>query len=307
MISPEFKSLIDYYSDTENKRGKKATTIYTESHNVATFLAALQQKGIDTLDKITEEAVLDIFTSPDGSLSRSCSYKKNISAVFKACIPEYPTCTRIMAFLPTLHETSKNIQYLTTEEVKKIKTVLTNDNPKLTYRDKAIGLLAMYTGLRSWDIAGMTLNSIDWEKDQIHHRQQKTDIFLELPLTAVVCNAVYDYLISERPELECEYLFLSHQHPYGRLKNKSLGNVAAKIMRTAGVRQNKGDRKGFHIFRHNLATALLGNGVQQPVISRTLGHTSPDSLEPYLSADFIHLNECSVSIKCFPVPEEVFQ
>ena len=129
---------------------------------------------------------------------------------------------------------------------------------------------------------------------------------LELPLTAVVGNAIYDYLKSERPHTESRYIFVSQLKPYDRLKHKVIGNVAVRIMKAAGIRQSKGDRKGFHIFRHHLATALLGNGVPQPVISRTLGHTSPDSLEPYLSADFPHLKECSISIERFPVPKEVF-
>jgi hypothetical protein len=41
-----------------------------------------------------------------------------------------------------------------------------------------------------------------------------------------------------------------------------------------------------------------------PALSR-LG-TAPDSLEPYLRADFIHLKKCAVSIEAFPVSEEVF-
>jgi len=77
-------------------------------------------------------------------------------------------------------------------------------------------------------------------------------------------------------------------------------------MKAAGIRQSKGDRKGFHIFRHHLATTLLGSGVPQPVISRILGHSAPESLEPYLRADFSHLKECSISIEHFPVPKEVF-
>ena len=172
--------------------------------------------------------------------------------------------------------------------------------------DKAIGMLALYTGLRGCDIAGMTYDSIDWGKDLIYIRQQKTEFPLELPLTAVVGNAIYDYLTSERPHTESRYLFVTQNKPYDRLKGRSIGNVAVRIMIAAGIRQSKGDRKGFHIFRHHLATALLGNGVPQPVISRVLGHTSPDSLEAYLSADFLHLKECSITIEHFPVSEEVF-
>jgi integrase len=79
----------------------------------------------------------------------------------------------------------------------------------------------------------------------------------------------------------------------------------SKVLKVAGVRQNYGDRKGTHLFRHNLASSMLGNGIPQPVISQTLGHTAPDSLEPYLKADFVHLKECAISIELFPLAEGV--
>lgn len=307
LLSPEFKSAIDYYCKAEKKRGKKVTTIYTESHNASTFFLSLQQKGIDNLINITEEAVLSVFMSPDETLLRSYSYKKNVTAVLKACIPCHPEIYhRILAYLPALRETRKNIQYLTSEEIQKVKEALANAENSLTLCDKAIGVLVLYTGLRGCDIAGLTIGSIDWDRDLICVKQQKTEFPLELPLTAVVGNAIYDYLTSERPHTESRYLFLSQRKPYDRLQHRSIGNVAGRIMKAAGIRQSKGDRKGFHIFRHHLATALLGNGVPHPVISRTLGHTSPTSLEAYLSADFPHLKDCSISIKRFPVPEEVF-
>jgi integrase len=307
LLSPEFKSVIDLYCEVEKKRGKKLTTIYTESHNASTFFLSLQQTGINNLDKITEKAVLSLFMSPEETLLRSCSYKKNIAAVLKACIPYHPeTCPRLLAFLPALRETRKNIQYLTPEEFQKVKDTLAEGENLLTLRDKAIGMLALYTGLRGCDIAGLTLDSIHWDRDFINIRQQKTEILFELPLTTIVGNAIYDYLTSERPHTESRHIFVSQHKPYDRLENRSIGNVAALIMKAAGIRQSKGDRKGFHIFRHHFATALLGYGVPQPVISKTLGHTSPDSLESYIRADFPHLKECSINIERFPVPKEVF-
>ncbi|KPA15769.1 integrase, partial [Candidatus Magnetomorum sp. HK-1] len=117
---------------------------------------------------------------------------------------------------------------------------------------------------------------------------------------------IYSYLTSERPHTKSRYVFVSQLKPYERLKHRSIGNVAVQIMKVAGIRQSKGDRKGFHIFRHHFATALLGNGIPQPVISRTLGHTSSVSLESYLKADFPHLKECSINIERFPVAKEVF-
>lgn len=164
LLSPEFQSIIDDYCAVAKKGGKKPTTIYSESHHAATFFLSLQQKGMDSLAKITEEAVLSVFLSPDDTLRRSGSYKKNITAVMKACIPDRGECLRILAFLPALRETRKNIQYLASEEIEKVKAVLAQGGNSLTLRDKAIGMLALYTGLRSCDIAGMTLDAIDWDR-----------------------------------------------------------------------------------------------------------------------------------------------
>lgn len=50
---------------------------------------------------------------------------------------------------------------------------------------------------------------------------------------------------------------------------------------------------------------LCCKAVQQPVISATLGHASPDSLDRYLSAEFKRLKECSLSIEHFPIGKGV--
>lgn len=309
LLLPEFKAVVDCYRASESKRNKKATTIIGEASHGASFLYALQQKGINTLGTITEAAVLSVFIGDDDTLRRSCSYKKDIAAVLKACIRENPDCpdlARILAYLPELREQRKNIQCLKPEETHQIKQALTNEDSGLSLRDRAVGSLALYTGMRCCDIAGLTVNDIDWEKELIHIRQQKTDVPLELPLSVTVGNAIYDYFASERPETECEYVFISENRPYGRLMSGSIGNISNKIMKAANTRQSPGDRRGSHIFRHRVATELLGGGVPQPVISRALGHTSPDSLEAYLSADFKHLKECALSIERFPMPEGVF-
>lgn len=306
LLPAEFKSLIDHYCESEKDSGKKGSTIYTESHNATTFLLGLHQKGMDSFNKITENAVLEIFFQ-NGRLCRSCSYKKNVAAVLKSCIPYFPkdTCARILAYLPALREKRKNIQYLNCEEVSQIKAVLTDSGSIIILRDKAIGLLALYTGLRSCDISGLTLADIDWTNDLIHIRQQKTDIPLEIPLTTTVGNALYDYLLIGRPQSGLPEVFLSQCTPHTRLQSSSLNNVAIKIMTAAKIRIKAGDRKGLHIFRHYLATTLLGNGVSQPVISRILGHSSHDSVNAYLSADFPHLKECALSVECFPLRKEV--
>ncbi len=160
-------------------------------------------------------------------------------------------------------------------------------------------------GLRSCDIAGISLSNIDWTNDRLHVSQQKTEVPLILPLGTTIGNAIYDYLIKERPETKSKEVFVSPAHPFTKLQGSSMYNVAKKIMKAANIRMNNGDRQGFHIFRHHMAISLLENGIPQPVISSTMGHTSPTSLNAYLNANFSHLKQCALSIECFPLKKEV--
>jgi hypothetical protein len=79
-----------------------------------------------------------------------------------------------------------------------------------------------------------------------------------------------------------------------------------KIYAAAGVRQLPGDRKGSHIFRHNLVTTLSENSVSRAIITSVVGHSNPASINHYLSADIENLRTCALSIDAFPVKKEVF-
>lgn len=207
---------------------------------------------------------------------------------------------------PIFPAEKKNIQYLTKNEIKQIKLILDNDT-SVSLQDKAVGLLAYYTGLRSCDITALSLNDIDWEHDIIHISQQKTGAPLTLPMRASVGNALFDYITTERPKSSENTVFLTVNAPYRKLHTSNLNAICVSIMKKAEIRNNAGDRRGFHLFRHHLATSLLENGVQQPVISSTLGHQSPNSLNSYLSSDFLHLKECALSINSFPVGKKIFE
>jgi integrase len=278
-----------------------------QSSIAASFLLSLQQAGTQHLTDVTEKNVFSAFVAPNGSIIRQAC-KPRIAAFLRICIAEYPVCEMLLAFLPAFKNKRKNIQYLKAEELAKIKNVLSDDAPELTLRDKAIGTLALYAGLRGSDIAGMTMNEIDWDNDLLSIRQEKTEVPLTLPLTAIVGNAIHDYIENERPDTECENVFISQNRPSWRIQGSATTTkISSKIMKAAGIRQEYGDRQGLHLFRHHLATKLLNNGIPRPVISSILGQMSPDSLDTYLSADFPHLKECAISIECFPVAKGVFE
>jgi len=308
-LTDDFKAMADHYRESEAKRGIKASTINVCFHNGVCFLATLQEKGIRKPDQITAEPVMDYFCGDDGKPGKSGSLRKNLLSFFRACSTVLPEgmADRIIGFIPEIACLRKNIQYLDKEEIVKVRRVLLDKQSDLTKRDRAIGLLALYAGLRSCDITGLLLEGMDWDNDTFSVSQQKTGRRLTLPLPAVLGNAIYDYLQDERPEVPIREVFLTATRPFRRMASGDCGNIASIIMDRAGIRTNKGDRRGLHIFRHHLATGMLAHGVPAVVISGVLGHSTPESTQAYLNADFVHLKECALSIGSFPVRKGVLE
>ena len=245
-LSDEFKSVIDHYRSVQRNRGRKETAIDNESCSGTTFLASLQKDGIHNLQMISEKSVLNVFAGSDGKIKKSCTYRKNVKAVFKTCASDLPPAAyeRVIAFLPPLRRRRKNIQYLTEEEITRIKTALTAHESNLSLRDKAIGLIALHTGLRNCDIAGLTMDSIDWKRDRICLRQQKTGVPLQLELTAVVGNAIYDYIVNARPKTDI---------PEARMLLTGDVNFNNGVI---SIRRSKGDDQHF-VVMHDTMTAIM--------------------------------------------------
>lgn len=300
----EFKSLLDIYEKESYRRGLKTGTVRASISACSGLLLALQSSGFRSLEDVTERGVLDYFSRK----KLSSSTKVNIASVFEAQTGSYfDSARRILTYLPNLHRRRKNIQYLTEEETQAVRSVLSDSEGGLCLRNRAIGTILYFTGMRSSDVAALKFSDIDWKKEEIRIAQKKTGEELLLPLTAAVGNAIFDYATQERPDSNDEHIFLCRTTPCRPISPGTVGNIAQKVYEAASIRQNKGDRKGAHLFRHNLAASFAGSGIPAPVISSTLGHSDPDSLNHYLSADISHLRECAIGIREFPVSEEVFQ
>ena len=305
-LNPKYKGLYDEF-EARCCLGLKESTVKSYKTKISSFLFELQGKGLDSLSAVNEKDVLVCFVD-DGIQKRSGTVCAKIACFFRALSEAgNKHAARILGFIPKMRIARKNIDYLTDEEVAKIRHTLEDDTSNLSYKDRAVGRLLIYTGIRGIDIACMKIDDIDWENDLLRFEQQKTSQPLQLPLIPVVGNAIYDYYTMERPVSESPYLFLSPLAPHNSLTTDGIAYSVQKVMSAADIRQAKGRRKGTHIFRHHMAITMLANGVPQPVITGTMGHTVPESLSPYLHADMKHLRECALSLDRFPFSEEVLQ
>ena len=305
-LIPEFKEVIDFYKNSPKVYHLKESTIKGSVSASSSFFYEMQKRGIKHLECISEKDTISFFLNSEGNITKSSKYKKQIAAVLKVAIDwKENECKRLLAYLPQIRTRRKNIQFLTSEEVNSIRLILDDEKSKLSLRDRAIGKLLFFTGIRACDITNLKLEDINWETDEIYFSQQKNDQPLVLPLTATVGNSIYNYLVNERPANDDNHLFLSSVYPHYSFTSSAVWSQASKIYKEAGIRQNKGDRRGTHLFRHHVATSFLNNGISRPVISQTLGHACPKSLDSYLHADFVHLKKCALSIEIFPTSGEV--
>ena len=60
---------------------------------------------------------------------------------------------KVLGYFPDLKYERKNFNYLKDDEINVIKNALSDSNNILTFREKAIVSLALYTGIRGCDIA----------------------------------------------------------------------------------------------------------------------------------------------------------
>ena len=306
-LNPYYRNLLDRFVEVSIHRGLRSSTYEAVKSKCAGMLLFFQDKGLADLSMVAEEDVISYFCGSDGALRFSESTKSDIAMVFHAEIDEYASeLIRIGSYLPVIKRHRKTIQYLTEEECTSIRKVLNETTGFLCYRDRAIGSLLYFTGMRATDIASLKFSNIDWVNEEIQIVQSKNGINLTLPLNASVGNAIYDYLTNERHARSNNHIFLSRDGKDVPINRRAVSRTANKIYKAAGIRMKKGERKGSHLFRHHVATTLAGNDVPFPVISAVLGHAEPESLGTYLSADFIHLRKCAISIERFPIREEVF-
>lgn len=310
LLSDEFKELINHFIRTKKECGNAENTIHGVYKTGVFFLYSMQKRGCMTLSSITEKDVISHFYTSEGNVRCGYGTAEFIRRLFKCGLSWKPKeCAAILAFIPRLPRGRKILSYLTQDELSDLRDYLDKSDSGVTLRDKAIILMLLFTGMRRSDIARIKISDIDWENDTICITQEKTRQPFSIPLVPVLGNALYDYLMDERPDSNYPHLFLSTRYPGMSvpISGSAVNSIVKKTFASAGIRQKEGDRIYPHLFRHHMASAMLESHVPQPVITSTLGHTSPSSTALYLNADFRHLKECAISIENYPVAEEVFK
>ena len=194
-----------------------------------------------------------------------------------------PTMKRIPKNMPTIWSEDELNQFLNT--AKKLSTKSDTNN-----RDYVMYLIAIRLGLRLSDIRNLKFDDIDWIKKEINIVQVKTKVSLKLPLLDDVGWALIDYIKNSRPISDSRFIFLNHNDLLLPVKHTNL--TIKGICKIGNIDISNKRKKGIHSFRFSLATQMLNKQTPLDIISSSLGHSTINSSNHYLSLDAKNLVKC---------------
>ena len=164
-------------------------------------------------------------------------------------------------------------------------------------RDHAILLLATRLGIRSGDIATLSLRMIDFEANVIRLTQQKTEYLVELALLPEVKAALLKYINNERPRCNSHYVFLNQNPPHDHITIMLIGKIVRRNLKKAGI-ETDARKRGPHAFRSSLASSMVNDNIPYEVVRKTLGHLDPNAIKSYARLDVEQLRRYAL-----PVPD----
>jgi integrase len=301
-LPEQFKRFISNYCGIMEKRSLALSTIKSRMGVLVKFSTYLTMNGSLNFTDISDTVVLDYFYDRI-KYHKGYDVVKIIKLAVVACINEnadIKDLDNLKRYLPLLHKRHIVYPYLSDTEAEQLLNLLINGASNLSFRDRAMGLLFYYTGLRKGDVAKLKLEYIDWDACTITFYQSKISTYCTIPLRPVVGNVIFDYVTEERPRCDSDYLFLTIDKPHRPLQGGSVYDILDKIFKLAGVRAD-GGRKGSHIFRHHFTRRLIESKIDTRLITSLLGHTSTSSIDAYLQSDFESLKSCALSIELYPL------
>jgi site-specific recombinase XerD len=261
------------------------------------FVIYLESNGI-SFNEINSDIVRD-FLLTIGFLSKStiAGIHLNLRNIFCTCfengfIPEDLSycCDKISVpknrLIPSAY---------TAEEVERLLNAVDRGNAN-GKRDYCILLLAARLGIRVGDIRNLCFKNIDWVANKINFTQEKTQKYIELPMSEEIGWAIIEYLKNGRPKSNSEHIFVKHTPPFEDFgSHYSFDQLVGKYLNRANIKVPRNKKQGLHSLRHSLASTMLSEGIPLPVISETLGHKNTKNTKIYTKIDIKQLSICSLS------------
>jgi integrase len=281
------------FIESQAKLRRSKPTLNEHQRILSYFINHLTLRSVNNVSDISEDDVLTFISS-----AQNCKDKYlNTVRLFCRFLYERKYIDRNVEYVIGRNNYPKREKLPSVYDADEIKHIeeTVDQSSAVGKRNYAMLLLATRLGLRSSDIAGLTFENLDWERNVICLIQSKTKKVIELPLLADVGEAIINYMKYGRPVSGLQQVFLSACAPYHPVNRLIINGAVSRTIIASGV-DISGRKFGPHSMRHTLASQLLLNGTTLPIISETLGHSDTQTTMNYLRIDINNLMRCSLDV-----------
>lgn len=164
------------------------------------------------------------------------------------------------------------------DQVKTLRESIDTSAPR-GKRDLAIIVLLARLGVRVGEVAGLTLEDIDWHEPSLRV-VGKGNRALVLPMPVDVGETLVEYLRVRLAEPGERHVFVRGLAPLRNMSSTAISNVVSARAKTAGL-----DGIYAHRLRHAAAVGVLTGGGDLEAVRQLLGHASAASSLSYARLD----------------------
>lgn len=276
------------------ERGLRDPSIHHYGHYLRIFERYLERIGVRRLEELSPAILSAFVTEASTGLSKNtitglCSALR----VFLRYCHRERLLTRDLSVAieqPRTYRLSSVPRSITWEEVGRMLECV-DRRTRVGKRDHAILLLLVTYGLRAREVATLTLDDIDWERERLLVPERKAGHCTAYPLSSVVGEALLDYLKHGRPQTQRREVFFRALAPHLPMTWNAISNRATHYLRKAGIRVR---RPGSHTLRHTCVQRLIDAEFPLKTIGDYVGHRSPSSTEVYSKVAIESLREVAL-------------
>ena len=165
-------------------------------------------------------------------------------------------------------------------EVEQLESALGQSGPSMLRADAMVRCM-LDLGLRSGEVARLSLDDIDWDAGTITLRRTKGRREDVMPLPEATGHAIAAYLRGERPKTQHRMVFARHMTP----RERPIGpDLVRKTIRQAYARAGLSHTRS-HLLRHTMASRLLAGGSSLKEVADVLRHRSLNTTLIYAKLD----------------------
>lgn len=284
-----------FFDYLDNERGLRPASIYQYRHHLDRFEAYLARIGVQSLGELSPP-ILSAYIVERASAGLAKSTVRDSAGVLRVFLRYAHREGVLDADLsaavgwPQVYRLSNIPRSICWEDVNRVLASV-DRRTEAGRRDHAILLLLVTYGLRGREVAALTLDDIDWKNDRLKIPERKAGHSTAFPLSAVVGEAIIDYLRHGRPDTSDRHVFFRAVAPRRPIGAAAVSAIARTYLLKAGVQV---PRPGSHTLRHSAVQRLVDADFDLKTIGDFVGHRSARSTEVYAKVAVEALREVAL-------------